>query len=184
MTSSKNLSGQTVLVTGASRGIGRSVALTLAKEGAEVVVNYSSSPEKAEEVVQKHAEKYIERAHDQIDALIDVVREAEAETGDRGPVFEKIFLQAHDIRGLGSTFGYTLVTNIAASLCNFVETVDTYDDDVMEVLNAHVDALRGMIGNDVKGDGGPIGREILDGLMQAVAKNSPKPPEDAAAESE
>ena len=71
------------------------------------------------------------------------------------------------------------MTNIAASLCNFVETVHTYDDDVMEVLNAHVDALRGMIGNDVKGDGGPIGREILDGLMQAVAKNSPKPAEDA-----
>ncbi len=51
MTSSKNLSGQTVLVTGASRGIGRAVALTLAKEGAEVVVNYSNSPDKANEVV-------------------------------------------------------------------------------------------------------------------------------------
>lgn len=135
---------------------------------------------KAEEVVQQHAEKYIERAQDQVEALISVVRDAEAETGDRTPIFEKIFLQAHDIRGLGSTFGYTLVTNIAASLCNFVETVEDYDDDVMEVLNAHVDALRGMIGNDVKGDGGPIGREILDGLTLAVAKHSPQALEDTA----
>lgn len=70
------------------------------------------------------------------------------------------------------------MTNIAASLCNFIETVETHDDGVMEVLNAHVDALRGMIGNDVKGDGGPIGREILDGLTRAVAKNSPKPDQD------
>lgn len=135
---------------------------------------------KAEEVVQQHAEKYIERAQDQVEALVEVVRDAESETGDRTAIFEKIFLQAHDIRGLGSTFGYTLVTNIAASLCNFVESVEVYDDDVMEVLNAHVDALRGMIGNDVKGDGGPIGREILDGLMQAVAKNSPQSPEETA----
>ena len=45
------LKGQTALITGASRGIGKAIALNLAKAGAEVVVNYSSSPEKAQEVV-------------------------------------------------------------------------------------------------------------------------------------
>ena len=60
---------------------------------------------KAKEVVQKHAKKYIERAQDQIDVLVEVVQEAEAETGDKAALFEKIFLQAHDICGLGSRFG-------------------------------------------------------------------------------
>ena len=38
-------------MTGASRGIGRAIALQLAEAGAEVVVNYASSADAAEQVV-------------------------------------------------------------------------------------------------------------------------------------
>lgn len=44
-----NLTGQTILVTGAAKRIGRSIALRLAREGARVAIHYSSSRAEAEQ---------------------------------------------------------------------------------------------------------------------------------------
>jgi 3-oxoacyl-[acyl-carrier protein] reductase len=46
-----NLSGKSAIVTGASRGIGRAIAIDLAARGASVVVNYNSSESAAQEVL-------------------------------------------------------------------------------------------------------------------------------------
>ena len=49
------LKGKTALVTGASRGIGRAIAVELAREGARVALNYQSSDAKAQEVAEEIA---------------------------------------------------------------------------------------------------------------------------------
>lgn len=53
MQDGKMLEGKVALVTGAGRGIGRGIALALAKNGATVIVNYNGSRERAEEVVSE-----------------------------------------------------------------------------------------------------------------------------------
>ncbi|MCP9848285.1 3-oxoacyl-[acyl-carrier-protein] reductase [Cyanobium sp. Morenito 9A2] len=75
------LVGQTALVTGASRGIGRAIALELARAGARVVVNYATSATAAEGVVaQIHAEGGEAWAHgadvadeEQVEAMVKAV---------------------------------------------------------------------------------------------------------------
>ena len=84
MSSIRTLDGQIALVTGASRGIGRAVALALAEAGAEVVVNYSSSPDAADAVVSA-----IKEAGGQAYALQANVADEEAVNGLIKSVIER-----------------------------------------------------------------------------------------------
>lgn len=69
-----NLKNKVVLVTGGSRGIGKSICLAFAEEGAKVAVNYVSNKDKAEAVVAEIKEKY---NTDAIAIKADMSKEAE-----------------------------------------------------------------------------------------------------------
>jgi NAD(P)-dependent dehydrogenase (short-subunit alcohol dehydrogenase family) len=74
------LKGKRALITGASRGIGRGIAEVFAEEGADVVINYITHPEKAEEVAKEIRAK----GRKAITAHADVSKRSEVE-----PMFEK-----------------------------------------------------------------------------------------------
>jgi len=85
MADSTPLAGQVALVTGASRGIGASIARELAQAGAKVVVNYASSPAAAEAVVaeiqaaggQAWAHQANVAEEEQVEAMVKDVLEKE-----------------------------------------------------------------------------------------------------------
>lgn len=58
----EELSGKIALITGASRGIGRAIAYEFAKQGAEVIINYKGSEDKAKSLVEE-IERMGKKAH-------------------------------------------------------------------------------------------------------------------------
>lgn len=74
----ERLSQQTAVITGANSGIGEAIAYALGKDGANVVVNYISNPEAAEELAHKICED--SRCGDGIAIKADVSKEDEVET--------------------------------------------------------------------------------------------------------
>lgn len=74
-----NLSGQTALVTGGARRVGRAMSLALGRAGARVVVNYNSSAKEADQLVSSLASEGIEATafkadvsrKNEIDALVE-----------------------------------------------------------------------------------------------------------------
>ncbi|MCM8901839.1 3-oxoacyl-[acyl-carrier-protein] reductase [Caldicoprobacter algeriensis] len=92
------LEGRTALVTGASRGIGRAIAIYLAELGAQVAVNYSSSEQRAIEVVEAIKEK----GGRAIAVKADVSNPQEVEA-----MFEKVLNEFGDLHILVNNAGIT-----------------------------------------------------------------------------
>ena len=113
------LSGKIALVTGANSGIGKAVALYLAEEGADVVVNYVVNPVEAQEVV-KEIQAFGRRA-------IVVEADVSSSMAVKG-MFEKIVNEFSTLD--------ILVNN--AGIGNFASAVDMKDDVWNKMLGVHL----------------------------------------------
>lgn len=84
---------------------------------------------------------------------------------------ETLMIAAHDLKGLGGSYEYPLVTQIAASLCRLIETDAGKAAARAEptLVAAHVDALRAAARGQIRTDDHPIGRALLQTLEARVA---------------
>jgi 3-oxoacyl-[acyl-carrier protein] reductase len=113
------LSGKIALVTGANSGIGKAVALYLAEEGADVVINYIVDPFEAEEVV-KEVESFGRRA-------IAVEADVSSSEEVKG-MFAKVINEFSTLD--------ILVNN--AGIGNLMPAVDMKDDVWNKMLGVHL----------------------------------------------
>lgn len=135
--------------------------------------NTTISPEAiaaAEGMLEKMAEDY----PDWVSALLLTLQEKHGRCvdtpEDRKDLFAEINSIAHDMKGQGGTFGYPLMTQFADSLHTITDGRGKYTDNQIELVKSHLDAMRAVIKARLKGDGGPIGKELSETLAKALEK--------------
>lgn len=85
---------------------------------------------------------------------------------------EDLYAIAHDLKGLGATYGSVLSTQIAASLCRLIETDagKALAQRDPSLARAHIDALRASVRDGIRSTEHPVGRAVLQALETRVAE--------------
>lgn len=132
--------------------------------------------DRADEVLEEMAESFQEWLEQEIGRL-----HAARLDGERldwhGKTLETLHLSAHDLKGLGGTYGYPLVTQLAGSLCKLIEMDKTRGLARANtgLIGAHVDALRAAARGRIKTDADPTGCALLSALRGRVAELGASP---------
>jgi hypothetical protein len=83
---------------------------------------------------------------------------------------EALYFRAHDLKGLGATYQYPLVTRIAGSLCRLMDDGEKRMQAPLSVVDAHVDAIRAVVRDEIQTDEHPVGRDLAETLEARVTE--------------
>lgn len=83
---------------------------------------------------------------------------------------EFLYLRAHDLKGLGSTYEFPLVTRIGASLCKLIDDKDKRLSASMALIDAHIDGIRAAVRDGIKTDDHPVGKILVTELERMVTE--------------
>ena len=123
---------------------------------------------KAEVAVEEMAEDYEARLQAEVAALDETFR-AMRRDGVVEP--RRLYAFAHELRCEAGSFGYPLASAIGNMLARFL---DARGGELaradLEVIESHIDALRAVAGRKVKGDGGEVGLQLVEGLAALAAR--------------
>ena len=84
---------------------------------------------------------------------------------------EYLYCRAHDLKGLGTTYQYPLVTRLAGSLCRLLDDADKRMAAPMTLVDAHVDAIKAVVRDKIQTDEHPTGRVLAETLESRVAEH-------------
>lgn len=107
------------------------------------------------------------QAREMIEHLQTAYDHACAGTQTGTEAIEAMIHPAMQLKAQGGMFKYTLLTDICNILVNFLETAEKIDRHSLDIVNVHLLTIRAIIGRSMVGDGGPVGKDLRDALMDA-----------------
>lgn len=135
--------------------------------------------------IAEMADDYTDWVKETITELVKAHEDTVASFGkkddDLKEALARISTAAHELRGQGGVFGYPLITEFGKSLYNCTTPSARVTENLLEFVKAHIDGITAVIRGNVKGDGGEVGKELLESLSAAQKKYAGEPAKDAAA---
>ena len=122
---------------------------------------------KAEAALAGLSGNFAEWLNDEI-AKLGAARQVVRESGPTPEHMESLYLRAHDLKGLGTTYEFPIITRIAGSLCRLIDDKDKRVQAPMSLIDAHIDAIKAAVRDDIKTDDHPIGAILVQELEKKV----------------
>jgi hypothetical protein len=123
---------------------------------------------KAEEALKAMSGQFGQWLQDEITKL-DAAQATIRAEGYTPQTAEGLYFRAHDLKGLGSTYQYPLVTRLAGSLCKLMDDPTRRMAAPMMLIDAHIDAIRAVVRDQIQTDDHPTGRVLSETLEAEVA---------------
>jgi hypothetical protein len=124
---------------------------------------------KAEAALKSLSGNFAQWLQDEITKLEAARQQIRAE----GPTYdnmESLYLRTHDLKGLGTTYGFPLITRIAGSLCRLIDDKDRRTSAPMGLVDAHIDAIKAAVRDDIRAEDHPVGQVLVQELESRVAE--------------
>jgi chemotaxis protein histidine kinase CheA len=122
---------------------------------------------KAEAALKNLSGNFFQWLQDEI-AKLEAARQQVRTNGVAVETMENLYLRAHDLKGLGTTYGYQLITRIAASLCRLIDEKDKRLEAPMALIDAHIDAIKAAVRENMTSDDHPVGGALVAELERKV----------------
>lgn len=82
-----------------------------------------------------------------------------------------------ELKANGAMFKYDLIGALAGIMLSFLEHINQLDNDAIEIIEAHEKTLSLIVTKGIKGDGGPLGKQVTEELESACGRYYRKNPE-------
>jgi hypothetical protein len=123
---------------------------------------------KAEAALKSLSSQFSQWLQDELDKL-EAARATIRAEGVTKENTDKLYTHAHDLKGLGTTYEFPIITRMAGSLCKLIETPEQRIKAPMKLVDAHIDAIRAAVRDDIRDDANPMGRILAQELERQVA---------------
>jgi hypothetical protein len=80
----------------------------------------------------------------------------------------QLYMRAHDLKSLGGTCDYPIVTRLANTLCELIDDEERPVELQMGLVGDHIDAIRVVVAKGVRTEDEPLGRQLLEELERDI----------------